>query len=382
MMIGRIAAVAVLAVALTGCQFQGMESVPLPGGKGNGDDSMKLTVELPDVGTLTPNSQVKVNDIAVGTVTSLKAVEWHAEAELSLEPDVELPADVVARVGVNSLLGASFVELAAPAGGGSGRLISGATVPLSRSEAYPATEQVLSAASVVLNGGGLDQIKTITSELDRALGGSDHAVRDLMPRMASFVRTLNAQKADILSTIEHVGALSKRFARNRGTLTRAVDELGPALEALAAERPRLTEALTALRRLGDASTPVVTEARTHLIAVLRDLVPALTAIARAGDSVVKGLGFAVTFPFAPETVSRACRSDYCNLFAVLDLTSDSLGKGFTTPGGSLALPGVPGLPGLPPVPGLPTLPGLNSVTSSETLIELLLPGLFGGTTQP
>jgi phospholipid/cholesterol/gamma-HCH transport system substrate-binding protein len=382
-MIRRVAAVAMVVLVLTGCDFQGMESVPLPGGKGTGGDAIKVTVELPDVGTLTPNSQVKVNDIAVGTVTSLKAVDWHAEAKVSLESDVELPADAVARVGVNSLLGASYVELATPEGGGSGRLTSGATIPLSRGEAYPATEQVLSAASVVLNGGGLEQIKTITGELDKALGGNDHAIRDLMPRMASFVGALNAQKADIISTIEHVDALSKRFARNRGTLTRAVDELAPALKTLSDERPKLTRALAALRRLGDVATPVVAEARTHLVAELRDIVPALEAISRAGDSVVKGLGFAVTFPFSPETASRSCGSDYCNLFAVLDLTSDALARGFTTPGGSPALPGLPGLPGLPTIPGLPKLPGLTSATESEALLQqLLLPGLLGGTTTP
>ena len=55
-------------------------------------------VELPDVGTLTPNSQVKVGDIAVGTVTEINAVDWHAEAVLSLEPNVELPANSVASV--------------------------------------------------------------------------------------------------------------------------------------------------------------------------------------------------------------------------------------------------------------------------------------------
>jgi len=63
---------------------------------------------------------------------------------------------------------------------------------------------------------------------------------------------------------------------------------------------------------------------------------------------------------------------------VLDLTSDALAKGFTTPGGS---PALPGLPGLPTIPGLPKLPGLTATTESETLLQqLLLPGLLGGTT--
>ncbi|RHW25677.1 MCE family protein [Nocardioides immobilis] len=176
--VGPTMAAAVAAGALlAGCSFDGIGELPLPGGTGTGDGAMEVTVELPDVGTLTPNSQVKVGDIAVGTVTEINAVDWHAEAVLSLEPDVELPANAVASVGVNTLLGASYVELAAPHRP-QGVLADGAEIPLERGSAHPSTEQVLSAASVTLNGGGLEQLSTITVELNRVLAGNDGAFGD------------------------------------------------------------------------------------------------------------------------------------------------------------------------------------------------------------
>lgn len=335
---------AVLCLALTGCSFDGVQSVTLPGGKGTGDDALKVTIDIPDVGTLTPNAEVKVDDVAVGTVTDLRVVDWHARAEVSLEDDVVLPADATARVGVNSLLGSSFIELAAPEAGGTGSLRSGDHIPLDRSASYPATEQVLASASVVLNGGGLEQLATITKELDHAFSGNDLAVRDLLPRVESFVSALNAQRGDIVSAIENVDRLAARLSGGRSTITRALDELGPALKALSEERPDLTRALDALRQLGDVSRPLIEAARTDLTANLRDLVPALRALTKAGDSLAKGLGYAVTFPFPTETVENTCPSDYCNLFLTLDLTADELEKGLITPGGQLALPGIPGLP--------------------------------------
>ncbi|HSV37232.1 MAG TPA: MCE family protein [Nocardioidaceae bacterium] len=359
----RALLVAAAAALLTGCSFDGVQNLALPGGEGKGDGAYTVTVELPDVGTLTENAEVKVGDIAVGTVTGLTAVDWHAEATVTLNGDVELPANAVARVGVNSLLGSSFIELAPPASP-AGRLEAEGTIPLANGSAYPATEQVLASASVVLNGSGLEQLSTITAELNKAVNSNDQALGDLLPRLDTFLGALDAQRGDIVTAIRDMDRLSGRFARNRGTLTKALDELGPALRALSAERPNLTSALQSLRRLGDVATPLVTSAKADLVANLRDIVPALKALSRAGDSVTKALGFAVTFPFAPETVANACKSDYCNLFLTLDLRTEALVNGFIGPDGKPAIPGMPGLTPLTDIlsgllPSLPALPGLD-----------------------
>jgi len=367
------------AVFSTGCTFGGIQELPLPGGTGTGDNAVVVPVELPDVGTLTPNAEVKIDDVAVGTVTHLDVVDWHALATLSLEPNVDLPANAVARVGVNSLLGSAYLELAPPSGGAArGSLADGARIPLTRSNAYPSTEQVLSSASIVLNGGGLEQLSTITSELNRTLAGNDYAVRDLLPRLDSFVAALDEQRTDILSAIRDVDRLSGRFAHSRGDITRALDELGPALRTLADARPDLTQALTSLSRLGDVAIPLVRETKADLVANLRDITPALRALRRSGASLTRALGFALTFPFAPETVTNACRGDYCNLFLTLDLTNRALVDGFVRPDGSLNLPGLPGLPDLPsiPLPGL--LLGLFGDTGSgDPVVAGALQGLLG-----
>lgn len=358
---GLVLLVALL--ALSGCRFEGIDSMALPGGKGTGDDAVKVSVELPDVGTLTPNAQVKVDDIAVGTVTEIRAEEWHAVAELSLEPDVELPANAVAKVGINTLLGSAYVELAAPVGAegkAEGSLRSGDRITLDRGHAYPSTEQVLSAASLALNGGGLEQLATITTELNKVLGGNDRAVADLLPRLDSFIGTLDGQKGEILAAVRDVARLSQRFAKERGTITSALDEIGPALEVLARNRPRLTTALTALTRLSEVATPLVGRVKDDLLADLQDLVPVLQAVKGAGRSAVSALGFALTFPFAPETVQNACRGDYCNLGLTVDLTNAALLNGFIRPDGTIGLPGLPGIPDLGKILGglLPGVTGL------------------------
>ncbi|GAB2972035.1 MCE family protein [Nocardioides montaniterrae] len=330
------------AMVLSGCSFGGINQMVLPGAKGTGSHALHVTVDLPNVGTLTPNAQVKVGDIAVGSVTSIKVVDWHARAELSLEPGTTVPANALARVGVNTLLGAAYVELDAPARP-QGQLADGATIPLSRGHAYPSTEQVLSAASVALNGGGLEQVSTITRELNKVLGGDDHAVADLLPRLNSFVGTLNGQRSQILGAIRDMNTLAKRFDGSHKVIDDALAQLGPAVEVLSRNRPALTKALTSLTRLSGVATPLVDRVRGDLIGDLKDLQPALVALQKAGPSLVRGLGFAITFPFAPETVQNVCRGDYCNLDLTLDLTNTALVNGFTTPSGGIGVPGLPGL---------------------------------------
>lgn len=342
----RLAQSAVIAaaacVALTGCRFDGIGDMALPGGAGTGDDAIEVVVELPDVGTLTTNAEVKVGDIAVGTVRDIEAVEWHAEAVLSLEPDVELPSNAVASVGTNTLLGASYVELAAP-DRPRGELVDGARIPLARGSAYPSTEQVLSAASVTLNGGGLEQISTITTELNRVLGGNDGAVADLLPRLDAFLGALDEQRGDIIATVRDLASVSEKYAGQRQVITRALDEIAPAVQVLSDARPDLTRALQALDGLADVVVPLVRDVRDDLVADLENLQPVLDGILQAGDATVSALGFAVTFPFAPETVTNACRGSYCNLGLVLDLTDSALANGFVTPDGSVGVPGFPGL---------------------------------------
>lgn len=104
------------------------------------------------------NSPVMIDDVVVGSVGQMRVQGWHADVEISVKRDVVVPANVVATVGQTSLLGSMHVELNTPLGQqGSGRLQPGATIPLSRSSAYPSTEQTLSSLGAVVNGEGWDR---------------------------------------------------------------------------------------------------------------------------------------------------------------------------------------------------------------------------------
>src|SRR5215469_2984609 len=101
--------------AVSGCQFTGFGSEPLPFTPGTGSGTYTVTAQVADVDNLSPNAEVMVNDITVGTVKSIKFKNWHADLVISLPKSVHLPENATATVGQKSLLGAQYVALAPPA---------------------------------------------------------------------------------------------------------------------------------------------------------------------------------------------------------------------------------------------------------------------------
>ena len=156
------AAIAVcVAVTTSGCTFDGLNSLPLPGTVGTGAGAVTYHLQIANVGTLESNSPVLFNDVVVGAVRTMTVNDWHADVDVSVKPDVVVPANAVATVGQTSLLGSMHIALDPPVGEEpSGRLQPGATVALDRTSTYPSTEQTLSSLSLVVNGGGLTQIVT------------------------------------------------------------------------------------------------------------------------------------------------------------------------------------------------------------------------------
>ena len=108
-----------------------------------------------------------------------------------------------------SLLGEKFVSLAPPASGASsGRLGDGDTIPLERTGRNPEVEEVLGALSLLLNGGGVAQLKTISTELNKALGGREGSARSVLDQLDMFMGQLDANKDQIVRAIESLNRLA------------------------------------------------------------------------------------------------------------------------------------------------------------------------------
>jgi phospholipid/cholesterol/gamma-HCH transport system substrate-binding protein len=310
-----------IAVTATGCSFQGLNSLPLPGAVGRGPDAATYHVEIPNVAQLESNSPVMIDDVVVGSVGKMTVDNWHADVEVSVKPDVVVPANAVATVGQTSLLGSMHLALNPPLGQQpTGKLQPGATLPLNESSTYPTTEQTLSSLSAVVNGGGLGQFGDIIHNFNAALSGREPEIRELLTRLDNFVGVLDEQRDNIVASIQQLNRVAGTFAGQRDVIDKALKDIPPALDVLIKERPNITTALEKLGTFSDTATTLVNETKDYLVRDLKNLEPAIKALADVGPDIGKALQFALYFPYGPALVDRAVKGDYANLFAVFDLT--------------------------------------------------------------
>ncbi|MET7349326.1 MCE family protein [Streptomyces mirabilis] len=379
--VGAVAWAAVGSLLLSGCEFNGWYDVQLPGGAAADGHAYHVTVEFRDVLDLVPQSAVKVNNVTVGAVEKVELDGWHARVRLRVADSVKLPANAVAELRQTSMLGEKYVALSAPTGTAPmGRLGDGDRVPLSRSGRNPEIEEVLSALSALLNGGGVAQLKTITVELNKALDGRENRVRSLLKELNTFIGGLDDQRKDIVHALEAVDRLAGRLGKEKKTIAQAVDTMPPALKVLADQRRDLTRMLTALSKLGKTGTKVVNASHDDTVANLEQLRPILQQLNKAGDDLPNSLELLTTYPF-PRNAVDAVKGDYVNLDITADLDLSDLygnltdgnsgrGKGDSQKPGTPDVPDLPGLPGLPDLPSVPTptaLPSTPSLPSSPSV---------------
>ena len=321
---------------LAGCQFGGLNSLNMPGTAGHGSGSYTITVELPDVATLPQNSPVMLDDVTVGSVSGIEAVQradgtFYAAVQLSLDGDVDLPQNSTATVGQTSLLGSQHVQLTPPVDDAVGKLKQGSNIPLGAIGRYPTTEEVLSALGVVVNKGNLGALQDITDEAYAAVAGRTGSFADLLPRLAELTASLDRQTEDILTAADGLNRFASILAASKDNLGRTLDSLPNALLVLNNNRDNIVSAFTALKSFAEVGSRVLSETKTDFTADLKDLFPVIKALNDNADAFIKDLELLPTFPFHYKYLRNAVRGDYMNVFVTFDLTVRRFGESvFTT----------------------------------------------------
>ncbi|WP_328864642.1 MCE family protein [Streptomyces sp. NBC_00304] len=347
--------------------FTGIDQVPLPGGADLGDHPYEITAEFGDVLSLAPQSSVKVNDVAVGRVTkiSLASGSWNAKVTMRVNGGIRLPANAYAHLEQSSLLGEKYIQLSPPAAGtAKGALADGDRIPLTRTNRNPEVEEVFGALSMLLNGGGINQLKTITTELNKALAGQEPQVRSMLKRVNTLVTNLDDHRADITDALDGVNRLSATLATRKQDVGTVLTKLSPGMKVLEKQRGSLMTMLRSLDTLSTVAVDTVNKSKADIVADLKALTPTLQALADSGQDLPDSLQVLLTYPFTDE-VLRGVKGDYLNVY--LDVTA--------LPGTQIIPPIIPAGDAAPPAAG-----GTNALKSG-TALPLPLPSVTGPATK-
>ena len=219
------------------------------------------------------------------------------------------------------------------------------------------------ALSMLLNGGGIQQLRTISTELDKALAGNEPQVRDMLTQVDTLVSDLDTHKQDITDALDGVNQLSDTLATRDQKIGTVLTGLSPGLKVLDEQRGSLVTMLRSLDTLSGVAVDTVDRSKDDMVADLRALAPTLQRLADAGKDLPDSLQVLLTYPFTDE-VLNGVKGDYLNVY--LDLT---------------AAPGARLVPTL--LPDDSTYPGVGPTTDSlrrTAKLPLPLPSVTAGTT--
>ncbi|MFN3340344.1 MAG: MCE family protein [Dietzia sp.] len=310
---------AVVTALASGCSMD-LEDYTLPGGADVGDDPITVAVQFEDVLDLVLQSSVKVNGLDAGRVSGVSLAEdgWTARVDITLRDDLELPTNVEASIQQTNLLGEKFVQLTPPEDEPpTGRLSDGDVISTSNSRTATDIEQVLGALSLLLNGGGVDQIQPIVAELRAATDGREEGLTETLRSADELISGLNRQRDSITDALEGVNLMTARANDQRQQIEAALDELPAGVAVLEEQRPQLVEMLRRVDALGQVGSDILLTSREDIIADLRALRPVLQYLGQSTPELIDLTAFVPTFPF-PDASIQSTVGGSANVFLSVD----------------------------------------------------------------
>ncbi|QSM86852.1 MCE-family lipoprotein LprN [Mycobacteroides abscessus subsp. bolletii] len=333
----KLSVIGCSSMLFTACSFGGLNSLNMPGTAGHGRHSYTVTAELPDIATLPQNSPVLVNDVTVGSVSGVEAMQradgtFYAAVKISLDAHVRLPANAAVKVGQTSLLGSQHLELGEPTDEpATGRLVDGATIPIQNAGWYPTTEEVLSSLGVVVNKGNLGALQDITDEAYQAVAGRKGQLADFLPRLAELTAAVDRQTDDLVATTDKLNDFADELARGNDKLARAIEAVPAALKVLNENSGSFVDAFAALQHFAEIASRILAQTKSDLAADLKDAYAVVKPVADHASDLVSALPILPTYPIPQPGIKQIARGDYLNVFVTLDLTLRRFGENiFTT----------------------------------------------------
>lgn len=305
-----------LAGSLAGCSLA-LERLPAPSAVSG--PSYRLDLRFRDVQTLALGAKVKLGGVAIGEVDSITTRDYVATVGVRISERFPLRTGTRFQIRFSTPLGEDFVSAMEPAQERP-PLSDGAVVPLDSTSEAPTIEDAFAALSLLLNGGGLDKLRTIVTELDTALTGRGSTARDVLRRLDAVVASLDDHRADIDRALDGLAELGTRLADGTDVVNQALAQFPQALQLLADDTGRLRRLLEKVGRLGDTVTGLLRRSQDDLLADLDALRPTLDALDATRDQLIPTADSLIRFG---TLIRRAAPGDYLNLAVTIQFLFDT-----------------------------------------------------------
>ncbi len=267
-------------VARSGVNFLDMPKV----GGGVQGETYDLNLEFENALNLPERAFVKLNGVDVGFVSTIETADYKATVRIGVRDTVELPVGTTAELRQATPLGDVFVALTPPKGDAP-LLRDGDTIPMTETSAAPQIEDMLAAASLLINGGAVADLGTITQEMNAFLSGNEPHVGHLVREVGVTLSILNRRSKDIDATLTQLDAITKLFNEQRTTLRAGLSDFTPAIELVADERRDIVALLSRFARIGADIEEIVSRGGADLVTSLGSAREVLLGFSEIGEDL-------------------------------------------------------------------------------------------------
>ena len=315
-----LAAGLVGAVAMSGCAIS-LQSLP----KVSGLDSATYPVYavFSNVLNLPDEAQVRVGPQVVGQVGAIATRDFQADLTLDIKKSVRLPVGTIAQVRFDDPLGDEYILLQAPSTPVATKtddtiryLAPGAHIPDSSTSTAPSVEDTFGALSLVLNGGGINQLQTIIGQLNDTFNGNQTPIRSFLTTIDQGVSTLSGGRAAIDDALASISGLTTKLNGGAPTIANGIRTIAPAIGVLASENQQISGLLTQLSNLGAVGTQVAQESGQNAVADADDLLPVVQQLDSMSSQLAPDLNAVASFEAETPKIAPG---DYLQVNAIVNV---------------------------------------------------------------
>lgn len=228
-----------------------------------GEEPTVVNATFEDVVDLTTNAAVKIADVPVGVVSAIELDdELMPTVQMEVDPTIDLPADLRARLRKTSVLGERYIELVATDEAGSWE--SGGMIALEDTEVVPELEEVVATSTDLLIAISTDTLAGAIRAGAEGMEGRGQTFGQVIDDLELVTRTYNENSEDLVRLLDGLDQFLDTVGPQAEMHGRALEESVAFVRVLAEEDDRLIDTLTGLRSLATTGTDIMTTHRQRI----------------------------------------------------------------------------------------------------------------------
>lgn len=255
-----------------------------------GNDTYEVEATFARTYNLFPGSPVRVLGIDVGKVKEVEIDpgEDAVTAVLTVDRDIELPADVGALIVPEALLGERYVQLDPPYTGGA-TLEPGATIPLDRTQVPFEFDEVLENLNQFVEGLEPSEVGRFMSNLAEILDGQGEQLGQTIDNASEAIAVLKENDEELVALASRLADLNETLGTRDQALGEIIEDWNTVTGSLVGDRQHIDGALTGLVRLTTRLSDLL---ETHGEDLTADIA-ALTRVGRTANRNLDNLSLAI-----------------------------------------------------------------------------------------